>query len=68
MLWIAFLYRVIPNRALRTLLGILAAVSLVAGITYGLFFFNLAAKGATPRVHATRNHRTTTNPTTSDSH
>ncbi len=68
MLWIAFLYRVIPNRALRTLLGILAAVSLVAGIAYGAFFFNLAAKGATPHVNATRNHRTTANPTTSDPH
>ena len=68
MLWIVFLYRVIPNRALRMLLGILAAVSLVAGIAYGAFFFNLAVKGATPHVHAPRNHRTTANPTTSDPH
>lgn len=68
MLWIAFLYRVIPNRAVRTLLAFLAAVSLVAGIVYGVFFFNLAAKGATHHVHAPRHHRATTNASAGNPH
>lgn len=58
MFLLAFLYRIIPYRPIRAMLAILAAVSIVAGIAYGVFFFTLAAKGTTPHGHANRTHRT----------
>ncbi len=58
MLWLRFLYWAIPNRPIRLLILALAVVSIIAGVFYAVFIFNLAANGSPPHGHANRIHRT----------